>query len=546
MKKVYLIFIIIVLAKPVWAQFNYRLYSQTYTTGTTDKPENIGLIVNIVEMNNSFWVSNPNRSLLSGEMRNKLVKAGRKGEIIPVTTFDTSKAQFLLHGVDSSNAASYEYRVMNYPDKIIRPWSRITQFADKGINAISGMPKMAYLGGYKAEDGDWIIVDVRKKGEQAISQTAVVGWVKIKPVIKSIYNSQTLSIFFHKLSQPWQSNPQDDSLVKKSLKYGTGADKNKLLVQAGDKNLIYLFAADIYDRRQVEYELIKDDKVIRPWGANEYVNNFVWLKDLNPGDYKLNIRFAAQREHVTTEMFEVITPWYASVWFRAGVISAIISILLNIRNRREAKKELAKKTKLQLELKSIYAQLNPHFIFNALSSIQGLINKQDIKGANEYLSDFARLMRESLNNGNKERVSVDKELKAMETYLKLEQLRFGFGYEIRVDEQINIYETEIPSLLLQPIIENAVKHGVSALQEKGRIELAFVKRDNDMLITIIDNGIGFNGYSNENGFGLKLTRDRIKLLNDFNKSKLQEVKFEIQKNEPEGTRIAFIFNNWFL
>ncbi len=199
---------------------------------------------------------------------------------------------------------------------------------------------------------------------------------------------------------------------------------------------------------------------------------------------------------------------------------------------------------MQLELKYLYAQLNPHFIFNALSSIQGLVNKHDTEGANIYLLDFASLMRESLNASNKDHVPINKELLIIDAYLKLEQLRFGFFYKISVDENINIFESEIPSLLLQPVIENAVKHGISALQEKGEISINFKQHQNDMYVTINDNGQGFKANTNAAGFGLKLTRDRLKLWNELFKE--QQILLEIKNNNPSGTMIYITFKNWFL
>jgi LytS/YehU family sensor histidine kinase len=214
-----------------------------------------------------------------------------------------------------------------------------------------------------------------------------------------------------------------------------------------------------------------------------------------------------------------------------------------LRQKHKAKEELAKKEKLQLELKSIYAQLNPHFVFNALSSIQGLINKQDIEGANVYLSDFARLMRDSMTNNNKEQTSLNEEIITLGTYLKLEQLRFGFKYDIATND-VNIYETEIPSLLLQPLIENAVKHGVSSLKEDGVVNLVFSKTNNDMIVEIQDNGEGFVINEVENGYGLKLTRDRIKLLNQLMNG--QSIELYIKGNTPSGTIVSLQFKNWFL
>lgn len=199
--------------------------------------------------------------------------------------------------------------------------------------------------------------------------------------------------------------------------------------------------------------------------------------------------------------------------------------------------------KLQLELKTIYAQLNPHFVFNALSSIQGLINQQDIQGANNYLSDFARLMRESLTNSNKEEISLHEEIRGLETYLKLEQLRFGFAYQISLDDSIQRYDSSIPALLLQPLVENAVKHGVSTLGKDGRVDIHFDRNGDTMIVRIADNGKGFLSETPSTGFGLKVTRDRIKLMNELNRS--QPIQLEITPRSPLGTEIILRFNHWF-
>jgi len=160
--------------------------------------------------------------------------------------------------------------------------------------------------------------------------------------------------------------------------------------------------------------------------------------------------------------------------------------VLFVKQKQKAEEELSKKKKLQLELRTIHSQLNPHFVFNALSSIQGLINKNDISGANSYLSDFAQLLRNSLSNGNREQTPLAEEIKTLETYLKLEQLRFNFGYKININDKINFYETEIPSLLLQPLIENSIKHGIAVLKGEGQIILDFNRSGKDMLITLKD------------------------------------------------------------
>lgn len=542
MKRILLLLIFITAtAKQASAQIDWAKYSQSYPNGTLDKSYNVGIMTMVKEANNSFWEHADNNRLGRQLAKDASFTKDRYENIVAITTYDTAKAHFVLHGVVKSNAQNYEYRVLKDYREVIVPWSSITKFTDAATTKALSLPPTAYLGGYSTKIGSNIIVDVRIKNLKKIVATAVVAWMPVKPAIRNIYTTNQLNAFLKKLQHSWAKDEPSN------LTYLN----NKLILKPTDNNLIFYLSEDIYTRDQLEYELLRNSKISIPWKYNDFDNNFIWLKELTPGDYQLKIRYTAQRQHVTSFMFEVTTPWYQSTWFKivAGIlicafIGAILSVIINVRQKQRAEQELSKKTKLQLELKSIYAQLNPHFIFNALSSIQGLINKQDIKGANSYLSDFAKLMRESLNNSNKDQTSLDKEIVTLETYLKLEQLRFGFRYELNIDNDVNIYETEIPSLLLQPLVENAVKHGVSSLQDEGMIAINFAKQQNNMIVAITDNGEGFLANVNSNGFGLKLTQDRIKLLNEFTKD--QPVTFEVKRNTPSGTKIELTFKNWFL
>ena len=129
-------------------------------------------------------------------------------------------------------------------------------------------------------------------------------------------------------------------------------------------------------------------------------------------------------------------------------------------------KEIAK-----LQLNSIRSQLNPHFLFNALSGIQNLINKNEIDNANKYLSKFARLTRNVLDD--KELISLAQEKALLDDYLQMEQLRFGFNYEINAVENLDLNNIEIPSMLLQPFVENAIKHGIASKNNEGSVEIHF-------------------------------------------------------------------------
>ena len=543
------------MATPVRAQVDWGLYSQTFPNGAMGKSPTVALITATKRPNDSFW-SNFNGGILArGLKADTAFQKSRPDDIIAVTAFDTANAQFFLHGVNRRNAVAYQFRVTEGSNKIVVPWSAVTKFTDAKLNASAGEPEMAYLGGYRAPIGSRIIVDVKRSSTNNIIQTAVVEWKYLKPLLVDVYAPGDLNIFLKRLNGAWRLKDNDKSLWQRQNPQDIfGRRPNpprKLMVEPGDNNLIFYLDANIYSKDQIEYEVVRNNEVITPWRINDFDNNFVWLRALASGDYVLKIRYNMQRDHVTQIAFEIKTPWYESNTFRIialvlaiTFVGFVIVFIININQRQKAKKELAKKTKLQLELKAIYAQLNPHFIFNALSSIQGLVNKQDVKGANQYLSDFAKLMRESLASSNKAQIPLKQEIEILDTYLKLEQLRFGFRYKINVDEHIGPYETEIPTLLLQPIVENAVKHGVSPLQDKGSVSIDFVREGNTMLVSVRDNGNGFIKNENKKGYGLKLTRDRIQLLNELIKE--QSVLLEINPNKTEGTEFQIKFINWFL
>jgi two-component system LytT family sensor kinase len=370
----------------------------------------------------------------------------------------------------------------------------------------------------------------------------MVAWESIRPAVSGIYTSDDLDFFLQKLQYPW---------AKPATGHSPAYSLSDLRLPATNNNLVFVLNADIYSKNQIQYQLIHDDRVVRDWRDNEFDNSFIWLKDFSPGQYRIRIRYAVQPRHVTEYSFEVEPAWYQSFWLKlvifftaAVVIGLIVFASLLVRQRRKTHREAAGRQKLQLELKALYAQLNPHFVFNALSSIQGLINLQDLKGANEYLSDFARLMRESLNRSGKEETSLEQELNTMKTYLKLEQLRFGFLYSIHVDEQIDVSATSLPPLLWQPLLENAVKHGVAPFQQTGQITIRFNKTGNDLDLKITDTGKGKGIKETSNGFGLKLTRDRIQLLNELNNQ--QHISMSFKQLLPSGTEVSLTFTNWFL
>ncbi len=292
-----------------------------------------------------------------------------------------------------------------------------------------------------------------------------------------------------------------------------------------------------------------------------YTNNkSVRFFDLAPGYYSFEV--AAQNKsgcwskQSAIYSFQIKPHFSEEPWF---IITAalLVSLLLIagflyrikiLQNREEQKRKLQ-----GAELAGLRNQMNPHFLFNSLNSIQSFIFHKDVKNANHYLSKFSRLMRNSLEYSKLEYISINEEVKFIRSYLDLEKLRFEDRFKIRIeiDPEIPIYHFFIPPLLLQPILENSVKHAFKNINYQGEIDIRFLTVPQKEMIQVIicDNGKGFE-TSDENrhetthkSMGLSIIKNRIKLLN-FNK-KGPKASFKISnrynaQQEIIGTEASFI------
>lgn len=200
-----------------------------------------------------------------------------------------------------------------------------------------------------------------------------------------------------------------------------------------------------------------------------------------------------------------------------GSMLILLTLLLYI-NRRRTRHALEVN---KLENKTLRSQLNPHFIFNALASIQKYMNQHPEKAEN-YLAKFGKLMRKVLENSEKEFITLEEEFDMLKNYMDLENLRVnkGFYYEINMDENVDAEEVKIPPLLLQPIIENAIWHGVAKGNEKGNISILCQKINQSLKISIENKSENFSenvvieesNFIKKKSFGLQIVKDRLKLL----------------------------------
>lgn len=269
------------------------------------------------------------------------------------------------------------------------------------------------------------------------------------------------------------------------------------------------------------------------------------LQRLKSGaSYVLTVGYSFQSEPEYKEKYfiSVAPHWYQTTVFYLifgltiafGLIGAFTGVIV----RRNRKIRL-KQHETRQQFSSLQAQLNPHFIFNALSSIQGLVNTGEMERANRYLGNFSTLLRKVLEAAEDISSSLTVELDILEKYLLLESLRFGFLWKVELKKGIDASAVDIPTLLLQPLVENAVKHGVSGMGSVGKVRIAVDKIENDMVIEITDNGRGIpDDYSV--GYGIRLTRDRIKLFNELEKGGKINLTFDNRR----GTVARLVFVNW--
>jgi len=297
------------------------------------------------------------------------------------------------------------------------------------------------------------------------------------------------------------------------------------------------FPSGYYKEFLQEGELIILDK----WG---YVTDNVLVSTNNKMGETINIEkyidHGLQAEH--KEPFQKSSLYYVLIILGSLLPLMLISFLIyrSREKHKQKKSDLARKIK-ELEIKAIRSQMNPHFIFNALNSIQGLINNQDHKSANIYLSKFAQLMRKVMSNSEKTFVELGEELETVKLYCELEQLRFNIKYAINLANDVEPSKIEIPGMLIQPIVENAIVHGLAPLKGEKLLKITISQQNTSLIIAVSDNGNGIPAPNldqlREKGFGLKLVEERLQLLN-VKKDQISILFTQYGPNEKEpGTTV---------
>ncbi|WP_118976764.1 sensor histidine kinase [Taibaiella koreensis] len=263
--------------------------------------------------------------------------------------------------------------------------------------------------------------------------------------------------------------------------------------------------------------------------------------------------------HFKIEKSILETAWFRMIAALITVLSIVLVVRYTIRlsHRKETNRIKIDYKIKSLEQMALRAQMNPHFIFNCLNSMQQYILVGDVKKANFYLSKFSELVRETLNNASRIYISLEEELSYLTKYIDLERLQLSntFDYEIEVDPELDQKKIMVPNMVLQPYVENAIKHGLSRVTAHGRLRVRFgLLREQQILECIVeDNGPGIEHVSSnsksplrkDRSKGMSITGKRIDTLNELS-SQVAPIKLRVRDISNEhtgatGTRISIDF-----
>lgn len=416
---------------------------------------------------------------------------------------------------------------------------------DKGINKITLSGAKISINKYTVNDGlpSDIINAIYVEGDKVYAGTSrgLAFFDETKMSAKSICNLKLLAV-------NTGSRLLTDSIINLTLKK--------------HENISFEFAGiSLKSAGEITYQhrLIGLDT---GWIAGR--QNTLEYLSLPPGNFTLQV-FAINKFGVKSNVlsipFTVKKPFTETGWIQVPMAIIIIAglWLFMIYRLKKEKRASDEKTRInnrmmELEQMALRSQMNPHFIFNSLNSIQQYVIDKDISGANKYITSFSRLIRQTLDNSSREKINIRDEVSYLSTYLELEKTRMEniFDYSIVCNACLAEKNIFIPPMLLQPYIENSIRHGVRYRNDNaGKININIDIDGVNLVCTVTDNGIGRKQSRQYKGSriveyqsrGMSLTEERIKLINAFHTKNINIVIEDLEDSlqQPAGTKVTISF-----
>ncbi|GAB2987666.1 hypothetical protein GCM10027049_29640 [Mucilaginibacter puniceus] len=458
-----------------------------------------------------------------------------KGDSLGAELYNTASLELATTSITPGNANNYQYKIIENDRTELVPWTTPSNFKSNKFTTY------AYLGKFDCRRKSITLIIAEKNNKDNYSVYH--------------YNSDdkpAAKLRMMMIEYPTGMSAKGPSQMAKGFTI-LGADNPKNIrleiEDTGENELYHVYLERQYNGKTDTTSVGNSwEQVFSRFNPAMKINSSFFKE---PGTYTLIIR---PEMNVGQDMPPVITGSEFKVHFTVApgpitvplklVIFIVLIILatgLRIYFYLRRKNKLAAQAKeiAVLQLQSVRSQLNPHFIFNALAGIQNLMNKNEVENANKYLARFARLTRNVLDDGQKELTPIAQEVNLLTDYLEMEQMRFGFKFDINVSDDVD-QQIEIPAMLLQPFAENAVKHGISALKGDGLVTVNIGQTGNDITLKVTDNGGGF-GKGTTTGMGIKLCEERIRLLNAVYKN--STILLHINPT-GKGTTVTIELKNW--
>lgn len=317
-----------------------------------------------------------------------------------------------------------------------------------------------------------------------------------------------------------------------------------------ENNIEINFTSTSFHHQGLLKYAFKINEIDNQWQYRNFNENKVSFTALKPGNYTFKVKSINENNiesQPITYQFIIHPPFWATWWFYS--ILGFVFVAITIFVYRYQLKKQQKKIELENELNAskliaIQSQMNPHFIFNAINSIQDLILQGDIDNSYSYIIKFSKLVRQTLNFSDKEFIDIEEEIELLETYLELEKLRFKDDFEYTITNH-NAEDIQVPPMLIQPFVENAIKHGL--LHKEGLKKLEITFNLNDILhCTVKDNGVGRKKaqeikqrqQKNYQSFSVDATKKRFEIMNNHYQNDFSVTYTDLMNDDkPTGTQV---------
>jgi len=338
-------------------------------------------------------------------------------------------------------------------------------------------------------------------------------------------------------------------------------DQSTVKLDHKQKNFQIRYVAQEYSKDKNTNYKYKLEGINDEWISNER-NELVSFSNLPVGDYTFLVK-ASNNDGMWNSKpnkidISIVPAFWQRIWFQCIILFLCIGsmiLLYRYRINQIKRNSLLKQRAMKAESRALKSQMNPHFIFNSLNSIDSFIINNEPEIASDYLTKFSKLMRSILEYSNHDTISLEDELKSLQVYLKMEQLRFKdkFEFHINIDESIDRQKIMIPTMVIQPFVENAIWHGLIQKNECGNIEIKASQHNSKLQIDIIDDGIGRHKANaiksktatKRKSYGMSITKERMILLEQLEgKGGSIEVIDLIDENKKSlGTQVSILFKS---